>query len=154
MDEGKYRYIDRTPMRFHQFVRFVRLPLSVLLVGVQLVCYPSTVTGSWHPLYTIYMIFMAVLVATALVAFVALLRWSKVGWLTVMVCSALDVAYALYGFGVYAWFDAIDASLVGRAIGTIAMNTIIMVYYAKRKQLFDRYPESLHAPVDAGSPAV
>ena len=145
MDNQGVKYYDRnaTPLRFHKFYIFVRCPLTILAaIGNIAKLQLGGANGTYS---TIQIILHFAIIALILAFFVTSSGWYPSAWKIVMFLECLFVlptlisdAYAFYYLGSNGIriTEEIMHSFY-RDLGSVFVEILIIVYYFKRKNLFN-----------------
>ena len=144
MNLEQYHSRENTPLKFHTFIRYIALPLGMLLDFASLVKILSFYDGSNVLIFDLLfsLSHLALLIAT----FVGFFSWKPYSWYTLMSAYGLALFYRLYAIILYVSYDQEVGTLVGQLIGTIVWAVIIGIYYYKRKPLFVPQQEAPSAP--------
>lgn len=158
-------YTDRskTPLAYHNFFRFVALPLGILVtfgnIFEELSYFKDFQLRPSDLLYfltVIDLIFFLTDLALLVVCIVGLFHWSPYGWYAVMIHLSLTVVYRLYIVIVFNLYDIPDVSMADASlISAVIIGILVAIYYFKRKPLFFPSSQDPEAPLDpeAFSPA-
>ena len=144
----KYYDIAATPLVFHQFIRFVVLPINVLFAMLQLVRYPQEAhTFLWAAGTDIAYLLGKILLAS--VAFVGFFSYRQYAYRAILGFAALNVLYQIVVFlelFFYAcalasdrnalWYTLYTQGFWGSFIAALIWAFILHVYYHKRRRLF------------------
>lgn len=136
-------YLDEntTPLAFHAFLKWVSLPLGILMTIGDL----STLSRSYLPSgwITIESVVSWIDLVLMVVALVGLIRMGGFGWMALMAHLALGAGYSLAVMGLVAQYDAPDA--MSMAVSNLFMSLVygglVGLYYMKRRYLF--FPEKV-----------
>ena len=144
----KYYDIAATPLVFHQFIRFVVLPINVLLSALELARYLQEAhTFLWVAGTDVAYLLGRTLLAS--VAFVGFLSYRQYAYRAILGFAALNVLYQIAYFlelFFYAcalasdmnvlWYTLYTQGFWNSFITALIWAFILRVYYHKRRRLF------------------
>ena len=144
----KYYDIEATPLVFHQFIRFVVLPVNVLLSALELARYLQEAhTFLWVAGTDVAYLLGRILLAS--VAFGGFLSYRQYAYRAILGFAALNVLYQIAVFlelFFYAcalasdmnalWYTLYTQGFWGSFITALIWAFILCVYYHKRRRLF------------------
>lgn len=144
----KYYDIAATPLVFHQFIRFVVLPVNVLLSALELARYLQEAhTFLWVAGTDVAYLLGRILLAS--VAFVGFLSYRQYAYRAILGFAALNVLYQIAVFlelFFYAcalasdmnvlWYTLYTQGFWNSFITALIWAFILRVYYHKRRRLF------------------
>lgn len=143
--------IEEKPLKFHNFIRFVALPLLIIfgLINLALGVAGKPLIMDVMPLSLVY---YSVMIVVDAIMFMGFIKWKAYAWyliiiqivLTVALCLFLTIAYASCGDLVYMFFYMIALII------SIVVAYPMVIYYVKRKSLFftdaDNHTEMTQGP--------
>jgi len=132
------QYYDKetTPLKYHTFMRYVGLPLSILTSISNIVTsWPGP--GEFHAFYLIDFGAFFISLALSIAAFVGFFKWAGYAWNCFMLNYLVNGLYRLIIVGLYAVYlpDQL-ASSVGSLLGFLIVAVLVVIYYWKRRPLF------------------
>ena len=125
-----------TPLKFHKFSKWVRLPLGLIITFVQvfqIMGYEPYV----RDYYTVDLIYGVIMLAIGCVAFYGLCTWKPCGFIGMIAYEVVSVVYRLFAVFVVAAYnpDALGSS-IGSLLGSGIVSALVIIYYLKRRPLF------------------
>ena len=135
----QYTDISKTPLKFHFFIYYVRMPLTFILAFFTLVSNFGvfTYSGEFLVIFVIDWSFQILQLVFAAGSFDGFRHWKKHGWyfqISLCILSVVQYLYLCILSAIYVPEENIQqtASLTSAFI----INLLIILYYCKRKPLF------------------
>ena len=131
----QYTRRDETPLKFHNFFRYITLPLGFFITLATIIDdYTSPASFNW--LYMINLVFFISSLMLRLVCFIGFLKWKPYAWYSLMVYLCLDAFYRLYELILSYSYRYQVSTALGNLLGTLLYAILVGLYYKKRKSLF------------------
>lgn len=132
----QYYLRETTPLKYHKFLRWFGLPLSLLLNLGQVVSMLINMENFYWAMAVDLAFYLAqlVLVLTALIGFH---EWKPFGWYSIVAVQWVGIGYVALVFLFNAVFLPSEIpSALGGLIGTGIVSALVLIYYNKRRPLF------------------
>ena len=137
------KYYDRqsTPLLWHGFTRFFRIPVGIIF---SLLSIPDAFTSTigFPVLNWLTPLFSISELALSLIIFIGFLKWKSYAWISYYIQYSLTVLFHLISFF---WSLIYTPSAIGVSLGYLIATCILFllegIYYYKRKALFCSNPQ-------------
>ena len=134
----KYNDRDNTPLRFHNFLKNISFPLSLVYYSIMII-YNLVVYGieSFATLFIIDYAFMTAAIVLIIIALHGLSKWKYSAWKCTVGLFIMTLTYNVLYLTILTVFNLSgDGETVMDALQSIVISPFILVYYFKRKALF------------------
>ena len=128
----KYYDPENTPLKFHDFVVYISVPLAIISNLIITLSTISNITA-WSNAYVLAIGINLLDVAFSIVMFIGLLKWKAYGWVTVMIYAGI-IGYNALSDTLKYW--SISPEAVGAAIPKLIYMILLAIDYAKRRALY------------------
>lgn len=131
-----YYFRQNTPQIFHNLIRFVYLPCSVLYHINQLSIYQNSALelSLFNLIDTFYFAFTII---SACIGFFGFLRWKSYGWYSFIAYLTIILIYSAYLFTLSLLFLLHQAgTYFAQVLGQLIYSILLARYYLNRKPLF------------------
>ncbi len=138
----KYNDRDNTPLRFHNFLKNVSLPLGLVYYSIMIV-YNLIVYGieSLATLQIIDYAFMVAAIVLIVIALRGLSKWKYSAWKCTVGLFAMILIYNITYLAILTILNLSGGDEVIDALRAIVIDPFVIVYYYKRKALFSEVKE-------------
>lgn len=150
------RYIsrDETPLKFHNFFRFVALPIGILYTIYNMYNEFKNVS-QLDLLYTFDLLILSALIVLNTLAFIGFFKWKSYAWYCVMARTAIMIINSAVIIYICMRYNTPAATrLIVQQVLSLAVTGLITAYYYKRKLLFfeqkQNIPQYTH-PIGEGT---
>lgn len=139
----EYRIKENSPLKFHKFIWYVCMPISFLIAIRTAVLRITSIAKSYSnidenqfaTIVSLYIIFELVFIVIPVLVFVGFFRWKKYSWYLLVIKSIVNIL--CNPISLFLNLEILDgASVVGR-VARFATDIFIVIYYWKRRRLFD-----------------
>lgn len=137
-----YKEKENTPLRFHNFFKNVVLPLNLVYYSILIImAIHSLVTHGIESFGILLIIDYAVIVIAIVLMVIAirgLNKWKYSAWRCTVGLFAMMLTYNIIFLAILTVLNLrCDGETIAKALRSIIISPCVLVYYYKRKELFD-----------------
>lgn len=137
----KYTDKNTTPLKYHKFMRYFSLPVTAGLSAVTIIM--MIIVGDklnyaalW--LKAVDIVYLAIALVISVIAIIECRKWTPLGWYMVIIYFSALTIYEIFKTVTGMIYGTMSTPVaVGRFVGGIAGIILVLIYYFKRRLLFD-----------------
>lgn len=138
----KHKDKETTPLRFHNFFKNVVLPLNLVYYSMLIIMAIHRLVTHGIESFGILLIIDYAIIVIAIVLMVVAIRglpkWKYSAWKCTVGLFAMMLTYNIIFLSILTVLNlSCDGKIIAKALRSIIISPCILVYYYKRKELFD-----------------